>query len=236
MERAPSLALHIEKVHFAVSVRVLSTDQNDFCGRYGQGRAGPEGVLHTNREHHPSVFVDIVNLDCIVDLLLCAAEEATESVNELIIYGARTQVMPLILHDSHLSPLVLFDLILFDRIQALLATKATKDEDVSATHSDSVRVSALVHRALVGDFISLGQVKPSIFFGWRTATGNQDVCRCESNSGRALIKLALAAIGQLLDRPLILIHIVAQADLRVHIVAEQVDARRLILCSLLKKE
>ena len=186
-------------MHFAVSVRVFSTNQNDLCGRYGQGRAGPEGVLHTNREHHPSVFVDIVNLDCVVDLLLCTTEEATESVNELIINGARTQVMPLILHDSHLSPLVLFDLILFDRIQALLATKTTEDVDVSAAHGDGVRVSTFVHWALIRDFISLGQVKSSIFFGWRTATGNQDVCRCESNSGRALIKLALAAIRQLFD-------------------------------------
>ena len=116
--------------------------------------------------------------------------------------------MTLVFHDSHLSPFVLFNLILFDRIQALLATKTTEDEDVSAAHGDGVRVSTFVHRALICDFITLGQVKSSIFFGWRTATGNQDVCRCESNSGRALIKLALAAIGQLLDRPLILIDVI----------------------------
>ena len=158
VERAPSLTLNIEEVHFAVSVRVLSSDQNDFGGGYRQGGAGPEWVLHTNCEDNPSVFVDIIHLNRIVDLLLCAAEEATESVYELIIDSACAQVMSLVLHDCHLGPFVLLNLILLNRIQALLATETSEDEDVAAAHGNSVRVSTFVHRALVRDFISLGQV------------------------------------------------------------------------------
>ena len=233
VERAPSLALHVEEVHFAISVGVLSTDQNDLSWGDGQGRAGPERVLHTDREDNPSVLIDIIDLDRIVDLLLRAAKEASKRINELIIDSARAQVMPLVFHDGHLGPFVRLDLVLFDRVQALLATEATEDVDVSAAHRDSVRVSTLVHRALVRDLISLGQVEPSILLGWRTATSNQDVRRGEGDGRRALIELALAAIRQLFDRPLILVNVVAQAYLRIHIVAEKVYARRLVLCSLL---
>ena len=66
--------------------------------------------------------------------------------------------MTLVFHDSHLGPFVLFDLILFDRVQTLLATETTEDIDVSTAHCNSVCVSTLIHRALISDFISLGQV------------------------------------------------------------------------------
>lgn len=140
--------------------------------------------------------------------------------------------MALVLHDGHLGPLVLLDFVLFDGVEALLAAEATKHEDVAAAHRDCVRVPRLVHRALVRDFVLQCQVESSVFLRGRATTCDQDFCRCQRDRSTALVKLACAAITELLDGPLVLVHIVAEANFRVDIVTEKVDPRRLVLRSL----
>jgi len=232
VQGSPRFTLDIEEVHLAVSVRVLSANKNDFCWRNSQGRAGPEWVLHTDCQNDPGVLVHIVDFNSIIDLLLGAAEEATKSVDEFVVDRAGAEIVTLVFHNGHLRPFVLLDLVSLDRIQALLSGKASKDVDVAATHGDRVGVPTLIHRALACDLILQSQVEPGVLLGRRPTSCDQDLVWRESDGCGALVELACAAVSQFLDRPLVFVHVVAQADLRIDIVSEQVYPRRLILGSL----
>jgi len=213
VQRAPCLTLHIEQVHLSVSVRVLAANQNDFCWADSQSGARPKWILHADSEDDPWVLINVVHLNRIVDLLLGATEETAKSVDELVVDRAGAEIMPLVLHDSHLRPLVRLNLVLLDGVQALLAAEASKNVDVATAHGDGVRIPTLVHGALVGDLVLQGQVQACIFLRWGAAASDQDLCWRQSDRGRALVELAGATVAQLLDRPLILVHVVAQADL-----------------------
>ena len=45
VQRLPSLAVHVEKMHFAISVRVFSANQNDFRGANCEGTTRPKRIL-----------------------------------------------------------------------------------------------------------------------------------------------------------------------------------------------
>ena len=170
VKRSPSLALHIEQVHFSISIGVFAADKDDFRRGDRQGRARPERVLHANSENDPSVFVDIIHFYGVINLLLGAAEKSSKGVNELIINSASTQVMSFVFHDGHLGPFVLFNLISFDRVKALLAAEAAQHVDVGAAHGDSMRVPTLVHGALVRDLVPDCQVEAGVFLRWRSTS------------------------------------------------------------------
>jgi len=155
VERAPSLTLNIEEVNFTVSVRILTTNENDFCWGDREGRAGPQRVLHANSQDNPGVLVDVVDFNRIIDLLFSAAEEATEGINELIVDCAGTQIVTFVLHDSHLSPLIALYFIFLNRVQSLLAAEATEDVYITSALGDSMGISTFVHRTLIGYFIAL---------------------------------------------------------------------------------
>ena len=125
MKWSPSLALHIEQVHFAISIGVLAANEDDFRRGHSQGGARPKRILHTYSKNDPSIFVDIIHFYGVIDLLLGTSEESSEGVDELIINRACAQVMSFVFHDGHLGPFVLFDLISFDRVEALLAAEST---------------------------------------------------------------------------------------------------------------
>ena len=46
--------------------------------------------LHADSQDNPGVLVNVVHFDSVVDLLLSAAKESTECVDEFIVDGART--------------------------------------------------------------------------------------------------------------------------------------------------
>lgn len=168
--------------------------------------------------------------------MLSAPEEATEGIDELVVDRACTQVVAFVLHDGHLGPFVLLDFVLFDRIEALLAAEAAQDEDVATTHRDGVCVPRLVHRAFVGDLVLLGEVESGVFLWWGTAASDQNLGGSQGNGSTALVELARAAVTQLLDRPLVLVDVVAQTDFRVDVVAEQINPWCLVLGPLANKK
>ena len=53
LQLLPGLGHRVEQVHFTVSVRVFATNQQNFIIRNCQSTAGPEWVLHSNRQHLP---------------------------------------------------------------------------------------------------------------------------------------------------------------------------------------
>ena len=114
VKRSPSLALYIEQMHFAISISVFASDEYDFRRRDCQGGASPEGILHTNSKNDPSVFVNIIHFYGVINLLLSTSEESSEGIDKLIINSACAQVMSFVLHDGHLGPFVLFNLISFN--------------------------------------------------------------------------------------------------------------------------
>lgn len=183
VQRAPCLALDVEQVHFAVTVGVLASNQDDLRRGHSQGRAGPKWVLHADSEDNPAVFVNVVNLDSVVDFLLGASEESSERVNEFVVNCAGAQIVALILHDGHLSPFVLLHLVLFDTVQALFAAEAAENEHIAPAHRDRVRIPALVHRALVRNFVFNGKVESCVFFGRRAATSDEDLVGSQRDGG-----------------------------------------------------
>ena len=98
-----------------------------------------------------------------------------------------------------------------------------------------MRVPAFVHWALVSDLILNGSIEASVLFGRRTAPSYQDLVGAERDGRGALVELRRAAITQLLNGPLILVDIVAQADLGVNVVAKEINTRSLILSALKKR-
>ena len=110
----PVLSIYIEEVDLAISVCVLTTDQQDLIWRNSKSTASPEWVLHPHSEYLPEILLHFVELNAVIDFLFSTSEESTKGVDGLIANGAGTQVMSLILHGSHLSPFVFADIILFD--------------------------------------------------------------------------------------------------------------------------
>ena len=210
VQRAPSLALNVEQVDLAIAIGVFAADEDDLSGADGESRAGPEWVLHAHGEHRPSVLVNIIDFNRVINLLLSRAKEASESVDEFIVDGTGAKVVSFVLHDGHLRPLVLLHLVAFNRVQALLAREAAKDEYVPAALRDGMRISTLIHGCLVSDFILLSAVKPCVLLGWRSSTCDQNVGRGEGDGGGALVEFRCATITKLLDEPFILVDIIAK--------------------------
>ena len=210
VQRAPSLALNVEQVDFAIAIGVFAADEDDLSGADGESRAGPEWVLHSHGEHRPGVLVNIIDFNRVINLLLGRAKEATEGVDELIVDGAGTEIVSFVLHNSHLCPLVLLHLVALDRVQSLLAREAAEDEYIPAALRDGMRISTLIHGCLVSDFILLSAVKPGVLFGRRSSTCDQNVRRSEGDGGGALVEFRCATVTQLLDEPFILVDIIAK--------------------------
>ena len=84
MQWLPVLGVHVEEVHLSVSVGILSTDQEDLVVRNCDGAASPKWVLHPNCEDLPQVLLHLVELNAVVNLLLCASKETSESVDALV--------------------------------------------------------------------------------------------------------------------------------------------------------
>ena len=109
----PVLSIHVEEVHLSISVGVLSTDQEDLVVRNCDGAASPKWVLHSNGEDLPQVLLHLVELNAVINLLLCASKEPSEGVNALVSDRACAQVVPLVFHGCNLRPFVLSDVVLF---------------------------------------------------------------------------------------------------------------------------
>lgn len=84
VEGLPVFSVHIKQVHLAVPIGVLTTDEKNFTVRDGQSAASPQRILHSDGQHLPLVLVNLIHLNSVVDLLLGAAEEATEGVDVLV--------------------------------------------------------------------------------------------------------------------------------------------------------
>lgn len=96
-------------------------------------------------------------------------------------------------------------------------------------------IATLIHRRFGDDFVFCCQVNTR-FLLWRASTsGYYDFERADRNGCRALVELTRLAVTQLLERPLVLIHVVTQRNLGVDIVAKQINLR-LILVALYKLE
>ena len=199
---------------------------------YAESEPEESTYLHSDSQDNPSVFIDIVDFDRIVDLLLSASKEASKCINELVVNCACTQVMSLVFHHSHLGPFVLLDFVLFDRVKTLFAAEAAEDVHVAAAHGNGMRVSTLIHRALVCDLVLNGAIDASVFLGRTAASSYQDLVRAERDRCGALVELGSAAVRQLFDRPFVFIDVIAEANLRVHVVPEKINSRRLILGTL----
>ena len=91
--------------------------------------------------------------------------------------------MTLILHDCHLRPLVLLNRVLLDRVESLFAGEAAEHKHIALTHGDGVSIPGLVHGALDGYVVLVGQVDAGVFLWWGATTRNQDLSRRESNGG-----------------------------------------------------
>ena len=128
VEWLPVLGVNVKEVDLTISVCVLTTDQQNLVGRNSKSTASPEWVLHPHSEYLPEILLDFVELNAIIDFLLSTSEESTKGVDALVANGAGAQVMSLVLHWSHLSPLVFPDVILFDGTKSLLAGKSSKNK------------------------------------------------------------------------------------------------------------
>ena len=122
--------------------------------------------------------------------MLRASEETSKCVDKFIVDGACAKIVAFILHHSHLSPLVLLDLVLFHRVESLLSTEASEHIDISTAHGDSMRVSAFVHWTLVSDLILQGQIEASVFLGRGASSSYQNLARSQGDGSRALIEFA----------------------------------------------
>ena len=92
-------------------------------------------------------------------------------------------------------------------------------------------VSALVHLGLVQDLVLLGQINAGILFRRRTSTSDQDFSWAQSDGSGALVEFMTSVIRELFNCPLVLIHVVAETDLRVDIVSKQVDVSLVLWAS-----
>ena len=84
-------------------------------------------------------------------------------------------------------------------------------------------IPTLIHGALVGDLVLLGQVKPCILLWGRPSSCDEDLTWGKSDGCGALVEFTGTAVVQFLDGPLVFVDVVAEADLGVYIITEQVD-------------
>lgn len=168
-------------MHLAISICILAADQENFRVGNGQCTTGPQRILHAYREHDPLVLLNFILFYGIINFLLSAPKEASEGVDVLVTDRARTQIVSLVLHGRHLSPLVFADIVALDRAQPLLAREAAEDEDSALADCDGVRITRLSHLCLVQDLVLLGHVDPRVLLRRRATARDQDLCRRESN-------------------------------------------------------
>jgi len=121
--------------------------------------------------------------------------------------------MPLVLHGSNLRPLVFADIVPLNRAEPLLAGETAEDEDLTLADGDGVSVSRLSHRRLVQDLVLLRHVDTSVLLRRGATTRNKDLVGREGNRSGALVELVRQVVRELLEGPLVLVDIVAQADL-----------------------
>ena len=86
-----------------------------------------------------------------------------------------------------------------------------------------MRVSRLVHGAFVGDLVLDGEINARVLLRRGTSARDEDLVGRERDGGGALVELGGVAVVELLDGPLILVDVVAERDLGVDVVAEEVD-------------
>lgn len=108
-------------MHFSITVRVLASNKDDLRRGDGQSAASPQRVPHPHLVNDPVVLLHFEDFNRVVDLLLGTAEEASKSVDELVVDGAGGQVVALILHWRNLHPFVFLNNVLFDAVESLLA-------------------------------------------------------------------------------------------------------------------
>ena len=181
VELLPRLRLNVEQVDFSIPVGVLAADQDYLGRRDGQGRACPQGVLHSNCEHRPDVLLDFIHLDGVVYLLLGASEETSEGVDELVVERAGAEVVPLVLHRAHDHPLVFPQIVFLHRVESLLAGEPAENEYLAFAHGDGMSVPALVHRGFVYDVVFQGVVHSGVFLGGSSTASDQDLARVQSD-------------------------------------------------------
>ena len=107
----------------------------------------------------------------------------------------------------------MLDFVLFDRIKTLFAAEAAEDIHIAAAHCNGVRISTLIHRALVCDLVLNGAIDASVLLGWAAASSYQDLVRAERDGCGALVEFGSAAVSQLFDRPFVFIDVIAEAYL-----------------------
>ena len=76
---------------------------------------------------------------------------------------------------------------------------------------------------LVENLVFQSQVYSCILLRRRTTSSDKNFGWTQSDRGRALIELVISIVRQFLDGPFILIHIVAETDLGIDIITEQVN-------------
>ena len=128
--------------------------------------------------------------------------------------------MSLILHRRNLTPLIFPNGILLHRAQSLLAREASEDKNSSFTNGNGMRISALIHRCLIQDFILLGHVNASILLRRGPTASDQYFRGTQSNRSGTLIKLVVGVVWQLFKCPLVFVYVVAEAHFRVDVVTE----------------
>ncbi len=89
--------------------------------------------------------------------------------------------MPLVLHLSHLIPLILFDAIFLYSVESLFSTEAAQDIRVAFTKCDGMGVSAFVHRGPGYHLVLLGKVDADVLLGGTAPSSDQDFHRRESD-------------------------------------------------------
>ncbi len=102
-------------MNLSIPICILTTDEQNFIWGDSQSAASPKWILHSDSEDLPQILLDFIELNTVVDFLLCASEESSESVNTFVSDGAGTQVVSLVLHWCDLSPLILSDIVFFHR-------------------------------------------------------------------------------------------------------------------------
>lgn len=220
MKLLPSLRLHVEQVDLTVSVGVLTSYEDDLCWTYWQSATSPKRILHSDSQDGPDIAINLIDLNWVIYFLFCAAEEASESVDELIVDGTSRQVMSFVLHGCHDSPFVFSDVILLNWVQSLLAWETTKHKDGSSAHGDGVCVPALIHESLSDDVVLLSVENPSVLLGRWASSSDQNLLGVESYGCWTLVEFLLAWVRQLFNHPFVFVDVVTEGGLGVHIVTK----------------
>ena len=166
------------------SVRVLTTNQNDFTTRNSKCTTCPQWILkilktsftysHPDLVNVPVVLLNFKDLYGIVYFLLGTSEETAKCVYKLIVDCASRQVVTFVFHGSCLHPFVFSHNILFHGVESLLAAEPTKYKHITLAKRDSMCVPGLTHRLFRNNLIFCKSIDTSIFFRGRTTTSNKD--------------------------------------------------------------